>query len=188
MAFRRPAPISSPPATRARRSTIDYTYATAVSYVPDLTPIYDLGRPRLCRREGATRTRCRSRASIPSRCRRSNGSSACRAPMNMRPTPVEARDQIADRALRRAGRHDHPGARDLRRDQRRADRRPDHSAAPALCARAFHVQAVVGILPARSDGRGDDQRRQSRARRRRRCASSRSRRTTRACSPSPPRS
>ena len=145
-------------------------------------------RSRFHRREGQQGSGPGRAGRHRSRCRPSSASSVSRATTNMRSTPVEARDQSADRDLRPARRLDDPGARDLRRVRHRPDRRADDPAARALCPHQVHVQAVVGILPARSDGRRDDHRRQSRAVATIRCASSRSRRTTRGCSPSRRRS
>ena len=80
-----------------------------VSYVPNLTPVYDLDRPRLRRREGQQGPG----AGLARRPVLAADDPAHRMPVARQPirlTPVEARDQIADRALRAARRLDDPGA------------------------------------------------------------------------------
>ena len=140
---------------------IAYTYAIGDSFTPNLTPVYDLADARLRRREGQQGPGAgRARRSVLAA-----DDPARRVPVarqRIRHHSGRGARPVADRALRRPRRVDDPGARDLRRDQCRADRRADDPAAPALCARALHVQAVMGILPARSDGHRDDHRRQSR--------------------------
>ena len=69
-----------------------------------------------------------------------------------------------DRALRAARRLVDPGARNLRRAQRRAALRPIDPSAATLHPRQLQVQSRLDVLPARPDGRHRDHRRQSRAR------------------------
>ena len=160
--------------------TIAYTYANATAYAPDLTPIYDLTDLDFVDEKGNKDPVQASRVdpfTLPTiqrvECLSRANQYGVNAGRGARP--------VADRTLRPARRLDDPGPRNLRRDQHRADRRADDPATPALRARAFHLQAVVGILPARSDGHRDDQRRQPRPRPTIRCASSPSKRTTRGC-------
>ena len=141
-AFRQPEPICSRPATKARRSTIAYTYAIGDGFAPNLTPVYDLTDLDFVDEKGNKDPVQVSRVdpfSLPTIQR-----IECLSRDNQyADDPGRGARPVADRALRAARRLDDPGARDLRRDQRRPDRRADDPAAPALCARPLHVQAVL---------------------------------------------
>ena len=80
-------------------------------------------------------------------------------------TPGRGARSIADRAVRLARGLDDPGARDLRRDRRRArSSRKRCCSAGSTCARVIAFKLSLGILPARPHGHRDDDRRQSRPR------------------------
>ncbi len=143
---------------------VTFTYAISVSYVPNLTPIYNLTDLDFVDEKGNKDPVQASRVdpfSLPTIQR-----VECLSRTNaLRLDSGRGARSEPDRALRPARRLDDPGPRNLRRNRHRPDRRADHSATPALRASAFCVQAVLGVRPSRSDGHRDDHRRQSRPRR-----------------------
>ena len=137
--------------TKASRSSSRTPRARLASFTPNLTPVYALTDLDFIDEKGNKDPVQVERAdvfSLPTIQRvevMSRGKSIFRGPgRGARSKP--------DRDLRPARRIDHPGARDLRRVRYGAADRPDDLAARALCPNQVHLQAVLGILPARSDG------------------------------------
>ena len=154
-----------------------YTVRATTGFAPLLTPRYDLADADFLVREGQGSGQ-RSSGSTSTRCRRSSAIEVTSRSNAYAMTPIEARDQAqiemyGPRVGSTVTAHEICDEFTVG-----ADRRAIDLAARALRPRQIHLQAGVGILPARTDGRGVDHRRRPGPSDRPASASSRSRRTT----------
>ena len=149
------APTSSVRRMRGSRSSSPTLPGLPASFTPNLTPVYELTDTISSTRK-ATRIRSRSRGSTSSRCRQSSASKFCPAAINIPLLPVEARDQsqieiFGPRVGSTIQAHEIcdefvMGPAIAQTILQRA----------ALCPNQVHLQAVLGILPARSHGHRHD--------------------------------